>query len=571
MRLRARRERHRSVLGLSAAALLLLSSVASAPAGRAQTSEQLDCSSCHEQQTKEIAQSAHASVGCLTCHPKHNIFPHPAGIQKPSCASCHASEANSFAQSVHGLARTSGNEAAPDCATCHGDVHTVKNPETWAYRQTVPEICGMCHSDIEQQYLASVHGQAIEEGITQAPVCTDCHGTHTILAPSQAASSVNPRQIPETCGRCHGSVVLSRQFGLPSNRLTSFESSFHGLALKAGRLRVANCASCHGYHDILPSSNPKSMIYPANLPKTCGKCHPGAGTRFKIGSIHLSEAGTEWPPIQWARDFYLVIIPLVIGLMGLHQGGDWIRKLFRLRLKRALPPPAAPMPPEIRMHQSERIQHFLLVLSFAVLVWSGFALKYPDQWWAWVLVRWEDRWPVRGIVHRSAGAVLIALSLAHIVSLISNVRLRDHWKNLWPRSQDAVDGLQALVYNLGLGSKKPAISSHSYVEKVEYWAVVWGTLVMAITGVALWANNFMLAYFPKHWLDLATTIHFYEAVLATLAILVWHFYTVIFDPDVYPMDPAWLTGNSVRKWKPHRPSKSSWQESETGDPRMGRS
>ncbi len=69
---------------------------------------------------------------------------------------------------------------------------------------------------------------------------------------------------------------------------------------------------------------------------------------------------------------------------------------------------------------------------------------------------------------------------------------------------------------------------------------------MILTGVTLWANNLMLAFFPKLWLDVATSIHFYEALLATLAIVVWHFYTVIFDPDVYPMDTAWLTGVSVK-------------------------
>src|SRR5262249_16719070 len=90
-------------------------------------------------------------------------------------------------------------------------------------------------------------------------------------------------------------------------------------------------------------------------------------------------------------------------------------------------------------------------------------------------------------------------------------------------------------------------SPHSYIEKAEYWAVVWGAIVMALTGLMLWATNFMLARLPKQWTDVITAVHFYEAVLATLAIAVWHFYSVIFDPDVYPMDTAWLKGFSVRR------------------------
>ena len=113
------------------------------------------------------------------------------------------------------------------------------------------------------------------------------------------------------------------------------------------------------------------------------------------------------------------------------------------------------------------------------------------------------------------------------------------------------EGALKLLYNLGLRGQNPPVSPHSYVEKAEYWAVAWGTAVMAVTGIMLWSTNFMLARVPKVWLDFATTVHFYEAVLATLSILVWHFYVVIFDPDVYPMDMAWLTGKSPRRREAH--------------------
>ena len=95
-------------------------------------------------------------------------------------------------------------------------------------------------------------------------------------------------------------------------------------------------------------------------------------------------------------------------------------------------------------------------------------------------------------------------------------------------------------------SHPPALAEHSYIEKAEYWAVVWGAVVMILSGVTLWANDLALAWMPKSILDVATSVHFYEAVLATLAILVWHFYSVIFDPDVYPLDTAAITGFSTR-------------------------
>ena len=100
---------------------------------------------------------------------------------------------------------------------------------------------------------------------------------------------------------------------------------------------------------------------------------------------------------------------------------------------------------------------------------------------------------------------------------------------------------------MGLIKDRPRVSPHSYIEKLEYWAMAWGTVVMSITGVMLWANNLTLRFLPKVVLDVATSVHFYEALLAALAILVWHFYSVIFDPDVYPLETAFLTGVSVKE------------------------
>ncbi|MCS6952527.1 MAG: cytochrome b/b6 domain-containing protein [Bryobacterales bacterium] len=512
----------------------------------------LDCATCHEQSSK-IKDTAHATLGCVACHPKHETYPHPAGVPRPACAQCHKDIAERDAEGAHGQARRRG-EAAPDCGVCHGDVHQVLPPRSMPFRQAVVDTCGLCHSDVVEQYRQSVHGIALQRGIPDTPLCTDCHGEHSMLPHTHPASLVHRTHIRETCGRCHGDVRLARRFQLPADRVVSYEASFHGLAAKAGSQTVANCASCHGYHNILPSSDPRSMTHPKNLAATCGQCHPGAGKRFAIGRIHWVEGEGEPTPVRWARVFYLTLIPLTIGLMLLHNGADWIRKLWRLRFGNPGVAVATAVPPslevrlyEVRMHRFERIQHALLVVSFAVLVWTGFALKYSDQWWARPLVAWEHVFPVRATVHRVAGVVLIAVAVMHVISLVVDRNLRRHWKELMPRAQDAREALHNLAWLLGLRRQRPILSRHSYVEKAEYWAVVWGTAIMAITGIALWATDFMLAYLPKVWLDFATTVHFYEAVLATLAIVVWHFYAVIFDPEVYPMDPAWLTGRSVRR------------------------
>jgi cytochrome b subunit of formate dehydrogenase len=202
------------------------------------------------------------------------------------------------------------------------------------------------------------------------------------------------------------------------------------------------------------------------------------------------------------------------------------------------------------MYPAERIQHALLILSFVVLAWTGFALRYPAAWWAWPLIHSQSQWNLRGNVHRVAAIVFVALSFAHAATLIASRRLRDHWKGLLPKHRDISEALLNFYYNVGILPKPPALSSHSYIEKMEYWALVWGAVVMSVTGVLLWANTLVMRVSSKLVLDVATAIHYYEAVLATLAIIVWHFYYVIFDPSVYPVDPALFTGYSVRERQP---------------------
>lgn len=536
-------------IGVAAAGLMLWAAAAASPARAADNSV---CTACHDQGAK-LEKSAHAAVACAQCHVKHDEYPHPANLPKPACSQCHQGQDADYQRSVHGQAVKSGNAAAPDCSLCHGAAHELTPTKSAAFRMKVPETCGMCHSEVAAQFSTSVHGKALAKGITQAPICTDCHGEHSILAPTNKASTVHADNIRDTCGNCHGNVKLSRRFGLPVDRVVSFDASFHGLAAKEGSETVANCASCHGVHNILPSSDPRSTVNAKNLAATCGKCHQGAGKRFAISQVHVAEGRAEAPAMAWVRQFYLLLIPLTIGLMLLHNGGDWVRKLLRLRgegrANGSRNRNDIPGRPNVRMLPFERVQHALLVLSFVTLVWTGFALKYPDQWWARPLMFREGY--LRGIVHRIAAVVFIAVSVTHLVSLIVNRRLRRHWMELIPKAADAREALSNFSYNVGLRSAPPGRSAHSYIEKAEYWAVVYGALVMILTGLMLWGNNLMLSLFPKIWLDVATSVHFYEALLATLAIVVWHFYTVIFDPDVYPMDTAWLTGVSVKPAEDH--------------------
>jgi len=221
----------------------------------------------------------------------------------------------------------------------------------------------------------------------------------------------------------------------------------------------------------------------------------------------------------------------VIGGMLLHNFILWRAKVIARRKEQH--------EFVMRMPLRFRLQHATLLTSFIVLVLTGFALKFPDSWFASMLSLGEHR---RHLLHRIAAVVLMGVSVYHIFDIAFSREGRKLVRDLFPRLDDARGAWQNVSYYLGLSSRKPEFARFNYAEKAEYWALVWGMIVMAVTGVMLWAKVLVGNHMPRWWLDVATAIHFYEAVLATLAIIVWHFYQVFFDPDVYPMNWAWWDG-----------------------------
>jgi cytochrome b subunit of formate dehydrogenase len=197
----------------------------------------------------------------------------------------------------------------------------------------------------------------------------------------------------------------------------------------------------------------------------------------------------------------------------------------------------------VRMTLNERFQHVALFTSFITLVLTGFALKFPDAWWVTPL---RDISPVmfeiRGIVHRVAAVIMVMASCYHIYYLFFVEKGKQLLRDMLPSQKDLFDFLGIQRYNLGISKIKPKLGRFSYIEKAEYWALVWGTIVMTVTGIILWFDNTFMGLMTKLGWDAAHLVHYYEAWLATLAIIVWHFYFVIFNPDVYPINLAFWKG-----------------------------
>jgi cytochrome b subunit of formate dehydrogenase len=526
------------------------------------------CANCHAAAQDAYSHSMHAkpagaapaAATCVDCHGSaHNILA-PGHPQSPvnhsnipaTCGRCHGQkflmESNgvsaqpflSYQTSVHGRAVANGSIKAAVCTDCHSDheILSANQARSPIYKFNVPATCGKCHTEIADTFNASIHGQALAHGNTQAPVCTDCHGIHSIKShndPNSPAAAQNLSR--DTCARCHEGVRLSQEFGIPGNRVTSYFDSYHGLAAQGGSMIAANCSSCHGVHYILPSSDSRSSINPAHLDATCGKCHQGVTAKFTLTKVHLQVgAGNHANDIdsltvRWVRYIYTVLILLVIGAMFLHNAIIWRSKAVARR--RMLNPMMT------RMSVNQRWQHLALLSSFIILVITGFALKFPDSWFAHTMGLGEH---LRGAIHRIAGMALIAAGIYHIFYLAAAHEGRRLLRDIAPRPHDAFDAFAAMRYYLGLSKQKPKFGRFNYAEKAEYWALVWGTALMGLTGVMMWAKVTVGDLFARWLVDVATAIHYYEAILATLAIIVWHFYQVFFDPDVNPMNWAWWDG-----------------------------
>jgi len=519
------------------------------------------CASCHTQVEATLRASAHGpaklagNAACLACHGEPHQVLAAADSTSPThrlrepemCGHCHsrpeapavamADPIGTYARTVHGRALLErGNLGAATCTDCH-TAHAIDragNPASSLHRSQIAATCGHCHSDVAADYTASVHGRAIQRGTVEAATCTDCHGEHTILAPDDPASTVFATKISaETCARCHGAERLTTKFGISRRPVATYRESYHGLAAELGGTTVANCASCHGVHDILPPSDPRSAVNPANLPMTCGKCHPGVSEAALTGlTIHGGEAGGGLP-VRWVTRAYQILIPLVIGIMLLHHGLDFGRKLRR-HVQRA-----SGRPRIARWSGSERREHWILFVAFVALAYSGFAIRSPHATWA-APFRWLGGEGLRSVFHRVFAIVFIVIGTVHVVRVVLTARGQRMLRGFAFHRTDPRD-LRRFLGGASLPEPHEP-GRFTYMAKVEYWALVWGAVIMTLTGAGLVFKEWTLAHLPSWMPEFCTRVHFYEALLATLAILVWHLYRVIFNPDVYPLEVTMLPG-----------------------------
>jgi hypothetical protein len=331
-------------------------------AGGKAAGQRVNCAACHQEAEKEYKKGLHSKLimkgteraaYCQDCHGKHNVRPskdpksltHLGNISK-TCSRCHSDKefvkqhALGAGPSPGELFKGSVHEMTGEvtCTSCHGshNLRSLIDPQSSIFRSNIPQTCGECHPDIMKQFVDSIHGVLAARGRSDSPTCTTCHGIHGIKTKVDPDSPVNERRIAmTTCPQCHAAERISKEYGFTRSQVKSYYDSFHGLSYRGGDTFSANCASCHGVHDIRPSSDPQSMIHRDNLNKTCGNCHPGASDNFAKGKIHtvagISGEDFGEKVVGWVRIVYIILIVAVIGGMVFFNFTDWLRKTIDRR------------------------------------------------------------------------------------------------------------------------------------------------------------------------------------------------------------------------------------------------
>jgi cytochrome b subunit of formate dehydrogenase len=574
----------------------------------------------------ELAGSKHTNRACSQCHTEVRpslVRPCATVTHKVDCGACHAEVVVQFAKSVHGQLKAKGDDNAPSCRDCHG-THGVmgrRDPASPTFSRSVPALCGRCHQEgkkaavrykgteheIIQHYSESIHGKGLlKSGLLVTAMCTDCHTAHAILPHADPDSSVNNAHLPETCGRCHHGIEEAFEKSIHSVKVShskkklpvcddchtahtirrtdavgfkiaitntcgkchaevtkTYFDTYHGKVSQLGYAKTAKCYDCHGAHDILPPSDPRSHLSRENVVGTCRQCHSGATRRFAGYLTHATHHDpAKYPFLFWT---FWGMTGLLLGtfLVGGAHTLMWLPRAVQMRREHvngiAVDGKALQY---VRFSRLNRMLHIAMIVSFMSLALTGLTLKFSYTSWAVGVSRVLGGFENAGFIHRSAACVMFAIFATHLISLVRGKR-RDAvtWKQLLlgpssmiPGWQDAKDAWHSIKWFLGLGPR-PSYGRWTYWEKFDYFAVFWGIFVIGSTGLMLWFPELFTRLLPGSLINVATIVHSDEALLAVGFIFTVHFFNTHLRPEKFPMDIVVFTGRMpVEEFKRDKPA-----------------
>jgi cytochrome b subunit of formate dehydrogenase len=531
---------------------------------------QVDCGICHAGPVDDYTAGIHGSLAargdqdaptCLDCHGKHDIqlkeIPSSRTFKRnvPAlCATCHRagekaavridSEVpdifDSYLDSIHGKGLVESGllvtATCADCHTPHGEL-PINDPRSSVYHDNVADTCGNCHYGIEQTFKTSIHYPKEPDPEHKLPSCNDCHSSHTIGRTDQAGFRF---MMMDQCGRCHQAES------------ETFFDTFHGKVSRLGSEGAAKCYDCHGTHDILPALNPDSTLGRNHVVETCGKCHSGSNLRFTGYLTHATHHDRDkYPWLFWSFWGMTLLLVGTLSFALLHTLA-WLVRLWLSRDEwkaHKLAANTGKGPLYRRFDRFSRTLHIVMMVSFFTLALTGMALKFSYMRWAQALSHLLGDFDTMAVLHRLCAVILFGVFVSHLWDVVRKKRRGggSWWQMITgPNTilfarRDLTDVLASIRWFFGLGPR-PSYGRYTYWEKFDYFAVLWGVVIIGSTGLILWFPETATRIIPGWFVNVATIIHSDEALLAVGFIFTIHFFNTHFRPDKFPMDPVIFTG-----------------------------
>ena len=524
------------------------------------------CIECHEEIDYEAyTQSVHGRNACNSCHydvvdiEEHEACGSKTQEKVETCHRCHPDEGREHFSSVHML-----NDVK--CADCHSDVHQITKWD--GSKQRVVEVCSVCHD--AEEYEESVHGVAVAEGNNDSAACHDCHGLHKIEELGDPNTYEYRAFHTETCHRCHANKEMMRRNGVPTIAVKTYEESYHGKVEALGSALAAGCADCHTAHHVLPPSDPRSSVNPANLPKTCGKCHPGSTIQFAQFLPHADHRDREnYPVLYYTWLFMTGLLVAVFAAFWLHtllwwRAAYWAQRERLMKGHYNLSDVDEPLRPYTRFTGFDKLLHFTMMVSFLGLVVTGLPLKFHSAPWAPAVMNLLGGPHRAGLIHRACAAITFAYFTACILYILYFLFFKDTGETVWqklfgpdslfPTMRDLVDIKNMFAWFFGLRGE-PSFDRWTYWEKFDFLAVFWGMFAIGGSGLLLWFPEFFGRFLPGWVFNVAIIVHSDEALLASGFIFTVHFFNTHFRPGKFPMDMVIFTGRISKQelWEERRP------------------
>lgn len=575
--------------------------------------------------TAEYHASIHRNTTCAQCHtgatPSHSR-PCVTVVNKVDCSICHSEVVATYSDGVHGKLADRGDSDAPVCETCHGThgIRGRKDPASSTFPTNVPALCDHCHGaggkataryaggdrNVVDEYRKGTHGVGLlSSGLVVTAMCTDCHTPHHELPPSDPASTVYQDNISKTCAKCHNGIyeqfsesihsplVLDTDKKLPvcsdchqahyilESKLSGFRfeimtqcgtchadvsesyfDTFHGKVSKLGYDPAAKCYDCHGAHNILPPSDPKSTLSRDNIVQTCGQCHEGSHRQFAGYLTHATHHDRNKYPILFYTFWFMTI--LLVGTLvvaGTHTL-LWMPRSFQaMREHKKIRQAHYGQLQFQRFRPYQRRLHILVIVSFLGLALTGMTLKFSYLGWAQWISEVIGGFETAGYIHRICALITFFYFFTHLFYVIKEkLQQRKTWRqylfdreSMLPNRHDIKEAWATLKWFIGMG-QRPRYGRWTYWEKFDYFAVFWGVAVIGSTGLMLWFPELFTRFLPGWIINVATIVHSDEALLATAFIFTVHFFNTHFRPDKFPMDPVIFTGRvTVEEMRRDRP------------------